>query len=170
MTEEVSKERLEQISRQQGYDHASLEKIEMARELLRLRYPTEARGEPVAWMAYWPGAGSVDSVTRVTRFEHSAQGWEEDGAEITPLFIHPPAREAVDEIASLKADLTRYIDIATKEATEAEGLRATLRMMRCPRPCNHRPDEFDAGECIDAGECGCIAGAAIRSLKQGERG
>jgi hypothetical protein len=29
--------------------------------------------------------------------------------------------------------------------------------------------DFDAGECIDAGECGCVAAAAVRSLKQGER-
>jgi hypothetical protein len=33
-------------------------------------------------------------------------------------------REAAREIERLQSDLTRYIDIATKEATEAEGLRA----------------------------------------------
>ena len=28
---------------------------------------------------------------------------------------------------------------------------------RCPRSCNHRPDDFSMRDCIEAGECGCIA-------------
>jgi multidrug resistance efflux pump len=34
--------------------------------------------------------------------------------------------EAAREIERLQSDLTRYIDIATKEATEAEGLRQAV--------------------------------------------
>lgn len=54
----------------------------------------------------------------------------------------------------------------------AEGMKRaaeiaeTFRTYNCPRPCNHRPDEFTIGECIDAGECGCTAGVAI--AKAGE--
>lgn len=49
------------------------------------------------------------------------------------------------------------------EAAEAriKALEEALGNMRCPRPCNHRPDEFDAKDCVAAGECGC--GAAILS-------
>jgi hypothetical protein len=36
-----------------------------------------------------------------------------------------------------------------------------LRGARCPRPCNHRPDDFEVGQCVDAAECGCSLGAAI---------
>ncbi|MDW9650837.1 hypothetical protein GOB33_22395 [Sinorhizobium meliloti] len=41
---------------------------------------------------------------------------------------------------------------------ELEEARRALRQMRCPRPCNHQPEDLDAGDCIDAGECGCIDG------------
>jgi len=44
-------------------------------------------------------------------------------------------------------------------ATEAHcgRLESALREMNCPRPCNHRPDDFTVGQCTDAGECGCLA-------------
>ena len=41
------------------------------------------------------------------------------------------------------------------------ALRASLREMFCPRPCNHRPSEFDVGDCVAAGECGCGANHAL---------
>lgn len=50
--------------------------------------PTQAVGVKArtsAWLAYWPGAGSIDSVTRVTRSEHEAKRWRDDGAEVTEL-------------------------------------------------------------------------------------
>lgn len=48
--------------------------------------PVPAAGRAaVAWMGYWPGAGSVDSVTRTTHFKSTADKWREDGAEVTPL-------------------------------------------------------------------------------------
>lgn len=50
--------------------------------------------------------------------------------------------------------------LETAEA-RVKALEAALGNMRCPRPCNHRPDEFDAKDCVAAGECGC--GAAILS-------
>ena len=53
---------------------------------------------------------------------------------------------------------------------DVEAIREALRGMFCPRPCNNRPDQFDVGDCFDAGECGCIAGPALRSLKSEARG
>lgn len=50
---------------------------------------TPEGGEPVAWEAWWEGAGSINSVTRVTRDKSTAARWEDDGAEITPLYAHP---------------------------------------------------------------------------------
>jgi hypothetical protein len=46
-------------------------------------------------------------------------------------------------------------------ARRVEGLEAALRDQFCPRPCNGRPDKFDVGDCVDAGECGCSARAAL---------
>ena len=46
-----------------------------------------------------------------------------------------------------------------------QKLEETLRMLNCPRPCNHRPDEFSISDCVKAGECGCVAGAALSAPK-----
>lgn len=42
--------------------------------------------KPDAWIGYWPGAGSIDSITRTTRWERTAEEWRSAGAEITPLY------------------------------------------------------------------------------------
>ena len=57
--------------------------------------------------------------------------------------------------------LTQAADRLEAAEAERDALRDVLGNMRCPRPCNHRPDEFDAKDCVSAGECGC--GAAILS-------
>lgn len=46
-----------------------------------------------------------------------------------------------------------------------QKLEEALRMLNCPRPCNHRPDEFSISDCVKAGECGCVAGAALSAPK-----
>ena len=51
------------------------------------------------------------------------------------------------------------------EALNAK-LRTSLRNQFCPRPCNHRPDEFDVGDCVDAGECGCSAHNALGGIHE----
>jgi hypothetical protein len=43
----------------------------------------------------------------------------------------------------------------------APELARELRGARCPRPCNPRPDDFEVGQCLDAGECGCSLGVAL---------
>jgi hypothetical protein len=104
-------------------------------------------------------------------------------------------RDAAREIERLQSDLTRYIDIATKEATEAEGLRATVstltRQLEEAREALPGDDEWQlllsAVENLRGGSqneerrveaAWRIAGNlakfaerinAIRSLKQGER-
>ncbi|GEM_PF-6605265 len=40
-------------------------------------------------------------------------------------------------------------------------MREALRSMSCPRPCNGRKADCSVGECFDAGECGCVAHAAL---------
>jgi hypothetical protein len=49
--------------------------------------------------------------------------------------------------------------LAKEAADEIDRLRNVIRQFSCPRPCNGRPDDFTAGECLDAGECGCMASA-----------
>ena len=68
----------------------------------------------------------------------------------------------------LAAFLMREGGEAAKLADRIVMLEAALRMMPCPRPCNHRPEQFDAGDCFDAGECGCVAGNALPPTKQGD--
>lgn len=82
--------------------------------------------------------------------------------------------EGSEAIAALRTEL------AVKE-TEALGylravgtlqgriseLEAALRDKFCPRPCNHRPDEFGVGDCVDAWECGCGALHALIPEKEG---
>lgn len=50
---------------------------------------------------------------------------------------------------------------AEEAADEIERLRAALREFNCPRPANDRPDDFEVGQCVDAGECGCGARFAL---------
>lgn len=53
-----------------------------------LRAPVEAAPagvRAVAWLAYFPGAGSIDSVTRTTHSERIADQWKAAGGQITPL-------------------------------------------------------------------------------------
>jgi len=56
----------------------------------------EGQQEPVAWEGYWPGAGSINSVTKYTRNTLVAIRWEDDGANVTPLYARP-SEQAVTE-------------------------------------------------------------------------
>ena len=56
-------------------------------------------------------------------------------------------------------------DTITRLVEKRDKLVAALRMASCPRPANHRPDEFDIGDCCDAGECGCFARRALEKTK-----
>lgn len=54
------------------------------------------------------------------------------------------------------------------QALRIAELEKALRDKFCPRPCNHRPDAFGVGDCVDAGECGCSAvHALIPEKKEG---
>ncbi len=69
---------------------------------------------------------------------------------------------AVDRIGKCAEMVAEALAAAEREGMRrADLLEQTFRTYNCPRPCNHRPDEFTIGECIDAGECGCSAGVAI---------
>ena len=52
---------------------------------------------------------------------------------------------------------------ATHSSLRAENvrLREALRENFCPRPCDHRPERFGVGQCVDAGECGCMNVTAL---------
>lgn len=53
--------------------------------------------EPVAWEGYWPGAGSIDSVTRLTSYRPTMEKWKADEAEITPLYASPQPEAVITE-------------------------------------------------------------------------
>ena len=62
-----------------------------------------AEAVPVAWEGYWPGAGSVDSTTRLTRWESVSFTWKREGAQITPLYATPqPSPASAVEAAARK--------------------------------------------------------------------
>lgn len=60
--------------------------------------------EPAAWEGYWPGAGSVDSATTITRHRSIMEQWAEDGAEVTPLYrsvlVKAPAPAVLQPVAT----------------------------------------------------------------------
>lgn len=77
-----------------------------------------------------------------------------------------------DIIARLRAvqygsDRPYAASVAADAITEIERLRKALGEQFCPRPCNHRPDEFSVADCVSAGECGCSARAALGAIKEG---
>lgn len=82
------------------------------------------------------------------------------GERITPS---PKTRDAAADTDAAQSELDRL-------RRELEEARRALRQMRCPRPCNHQPEDLDAGDCIDAGECGCIDSQYLAALREGEEG
>lgn len=59
--------------------------ITLAKQALSQPITTEVV-EVRGWEGYWPGAGSIDSVTSFTRFRETMERWVAEGAEITPLY------------------------------------------------------------------------------------
>ena len=67
--------------------------------------PSLPAQEPVAWEGYWPGAGSIDSVTRLTSYLPTMEKWKADEAEITPLYASPqPEASVTDEMVERGAE------------------------------------------------------------------
>lgn len=62
------------------------------------------------------------------------------------------------------ADADAYI-IGTLQARLAQA-EEVIGGCRCPRPANHRPDEFTVAECVAAGECGCCDGTFLKEKGQ----
>lgn len=60
-----------------------------------------------------------------------------------------------DQMRRAEADL---------EAGISQVLMAALREMDCPYPARGRPGDDDVAGCFDSGNCGCVAGAAIREV------
>lgn len=74
--------------------------------------------------------------------------WSIDGSEDDAM------RAALSAAAPLMAEIPTILD-------DRDRLRKALRGMFCPRPCNRHPDDIEVGLCVDAGECGCGARAAL---------
>jgi hypothetical protein len=83
-----------------------------------------------------------------------------DPDTIRELLAERDALAAENERLRAERDALTEAALAEKDK-EIAALREALRGMSCPRPCNHRPDDFEVGECFDAGECGCIAGTGL---------
>lgn len=67
--------------------------------------------DPVAWFAYFPGCGSVNSQTFTSHRKYDAQAWEKQGAEVTPLYADPPHfTELEAENARLKSRLAEALE------------------------------------------------------------
>lgn len=75
---------------------------------------------------------------------------------------------AVDALEMMGFGVLPRSEVEEKDK-EIAALREALRGMSCPRPCNHRPDDFDVGPCFDAGECGRIAGTGLAYNTGGQR-
>ncbi|MCW0014857.1 tektin family protein [Rhizobium sp. BT-226] len=88
--------------------------------------------------------------------------------EITPELNsardHELPRESPGSTPCAKTETVDHIEAMERRIAELEK---ALRDKFCPRPCNHRPDEFGVGDCVDAGECGCGALHALIPEKEG---
>ncbi|WP_370193278.1 hypothetical protein [Aurantimonas coralicida] len=72
-------------------------------------------------------------------------------------------RDLIEGMLACRPSALAAPSTSTEEALRAENarLRAALRNNFCPRPCNHRPAQFEVGGCVDAGECGCMNVTAL---------
>lgn len=81
--------------------------------------------EPVAWEGYWPGAGSIDSVTRLTSYRPTMEKWKADEAEITPLYASPqPEAVITEEMVERALARSRGNDLST--LTNSAAMREIL--------------------------------------------
>lgn len=121
-------------------------------------FPAGSRGRECAMEA-------ADEIEKLRKIISDSAAALPNGA-----FIHPEASVGFmeglpKEIELVCSNLQNEIDRLRRELEEA---RRALRQMRCPRPCNHQPEDLDAGDCIDAGECGCIDSQYLAALRAGE--
>lgn len=126
MHESVEPEPAEVVAALRGYAKdwreraASKDIVEQAADLIeqlvadRARSPQDAK--PVAWMGYWPGAGSVDSARRTTHIKGIADDWKRNGAEITALYEPATPPLAIEALREAAADL-----IASRSSTFRAG-------------------------------------------------
>lgn len=93
--------------------------------------------------------------------EKSGHHW----AEYVRAALYTALKVERDKLFNALADQVRSSGVWQAEnarlAAENERLRAYARETDCPRPCNGRPDDFTAVQCVEAGECGCGALAAL---------
>jgi len=91
----------------------------------------------------------VEQAARASyEYEGDRKGIDYAGWDLEPENVKRQWRESVS------------VPLAVALADNAR-LRAALRNNFCPRPCNHRPDQFGVGGCVDAGECGCMNVTAL---------
>lgn len=89
-----------------------------------------------AWLGYWPGAGSISSETRVTRFRREMLEWKAEGAQITPLYINQAECSALEaRIQVLEAAVRRQVEnierwLETGEPASAEESRSIYEQLR----------------------------------------
>jgi hypothetical protein len=105
----------------------AVELLERAKAELSLRQ-SHSTGV-VAWEGYWPGAGSIDSQTSLTRFKKTADEWQAGGAEVTPLYTHPKEAEVTvtEEMVERAADaLERQFAAGGPDVSWDKAARAAL--------------------------------------------
>lgn len=83
------------------------------------------KAEPVAWEGYWPGAGSINSQTVLTRFRSTMRRWEKDGAEITPLYASPPSPAQSAIVPPVVEVTEEMVKLATIEYLTHKGENPT---------------------------------------------
>ena len=118
--------------------------------------PASPSGEVVAWRVKDFADGWM-----LSNIEKMAMSYQGDGHLVEPL-----VRQS--DLTALARDIASYVQANADLLDRVGRLEKALGAMPCPRPCNHRPDQFDAKDCIAAGECGCVAIVAVEALKEDE--
>lgn len=152
--------------------------------------PKAGREEPRGWEGYWPGAGSINSVTMITRHERVMRQWVSDGAEITPLYANHEARgdgvrvtegavekshaygemfkAFADELVTLSHNFESLDDARKSVRDFARGVYAeSERVARCPYCQGSRIELADGGNGIVLERACSMCSAALPPLGDG---
>lgn len=169
-------ERREWLIRKDGYFYRPNCQGYTTRKIEAGRY-TKAKAEAEASVEPWhmsavhqddipdePAVADLNSeITRLTA-DNEALRNERDAARAAH---HKTSHKAVKRLRALWREKQAAESRITALEAEVGRLQASLRDQFCPRPCNWRPSEFDVGDCVDAGECGCSARSALANEEAG---
>ena len=140
-------------------------------DLTALRAKAEA-ATPIAWMGWFPGAGSVSSHHELTRHRSTMENWG-SCTEITPLYDMPYVIALLDRVEKAEAALVAIGDASFALASandEIANLRALL--VRAGEALDYYGDVSKYPAPLTGGmgdlwsDCGTVARSVLLEIKE----